>query len=85
MKSITIHGLDDPVWSTLKAKSESEGLSLNKTIKMLLESALGIKPIKSLERYNEFKEFKGLWSDSDLVEFVNNTKELNKVDLKDWE
>jgi hypothetical protein len=85
MKSITIHGLDGPLWSMLKAKSEFEGMSLNKTIKMLLENSLGIKPIKKMERYNEFKEFKNLWSDSDLLEFEENIKEFNKIDKEDWE
>ncbi len=85
MKSITIHGLDGPLWSMLKAKSEFEGMSLNKTIKMLLENSLGIKPIKNMERYNEFKEFKNLWSDSDLLEFEENIKEFNKIDKEDWE
>ncbi|MDM8535636.1 hypothetical protein QUF70_02645 [Desulfobacterales bacterium HSG17] len=85
MKSITIHGLDKPLWSMLKTKSEFEGMSLNKTIKMLLENALGIKPAKNMERYNEFKEFKNLWADSDLLEFENNIKEFNKIDKDDWE
>ena len=45
MKSITIHGLDGPLWSMLKAKSEFEGMSLNKTIKMLLENSLDVLDI----------------------------------------
>ncbi len=85
MKSITIHGLDGPLWSMLKAKSESESMSLNKTIKMLLENSLGIKPTKNKNRYNEFKEFKGLWTDADLFEFQKNTKEFTKIDKEDWE
>ncbi|MCD4719689.1 MAG: hypothetical protein K8S13_07475 [Desulfobacula sp.] len=85
MKSITIHGLDGPLWSMLKAKSESESMSLNKTIKMLLEKSLGIRPAKNKERYNEFIEFMGIWTDSDLSEFEKNTKEFSKIDKEDWE
>jgi len=85
MKSITVHGLDGPLWSMLKAKSESEGISLNKTIKMLLENSLGIKSIKNMEKYDEFKEFLGVWTESDLSEFKKNTESFNKTDIEDWE
>lgn len=44
MKSITIHGLDEPLWAMLKSVADAEGTSLNKTIKRLLEKALGITP-----------------------------------------
>lgn len=85
MKSITIHGLDGPLWSMLKAKSESEGMSLSKTIKMLLESSLGIKSQKNMERHDEFKEFMGIWTDSDLFEFEKNTEEFRKIDFNSIE
>jgi hypothetical protein len=84
MKSITIHGLDGPLWSMLKTKSEYEGLSLNKTVKMLLENALGVRPVKNMERYNEFKEFVGVWTDADLSEFKKCTEDFDKIEKEDW-
>ena len=33
MKSITIHGLEDPLDTLIREKARQEGLSLNKTIK----------------------------------------------------
>ena len=44
MKSITIHGVDKQLTDLIKSKAESEGLSINKTIKKLLETSLGVKP-----------------------------------------
>ena len=44
MKSITIHGVDEPLSELIKSKAQSEGLSINKTIKKILESSLGVKP-----------------------------------------
>jgi hypothetical protein len=32
MKSITIHGIDDPLAELIKSKAQSEGLSINKTV-----------------------------------------------------
>jgi hypothetical protein len=44
MKSITIHGVDEPLAELIKSKAKSEGLSVNQTIKNILEAALGVKP-----------------------------------------
>lgn len=85
MKSITIHGIENPLWSILKAKSESEGLSLNRTIKKLLEVSLGIIPKSTKKRKKEFQEFCGVWSNSDLHEFNESTKEFEHIDKEDWE
>lgn len=41
MKSITIHGMDDEMDRQIREKAAAEGKSLNKTIKGLLEQALG--------------------------------------------
>lgn len=76
MKSITIHGIENPLWSILKAKSESEGLSLNRTIKKLLEVSLGITPKSNKKRRKEFQEFCGVWSNSDLHEFNESIKKM---------
>ena len=43
MKSITIHGLDGKLYERIKEKAKRQGLSLNRTIKNLLEKSLGIK------------------------------------------
>lgn len=41
MKSITIHGLEDPLNTLIREKARQEGLSLNKTIKLLLLTLSG--------------------------------------------
>ncbi|MCP4627632.1 MAG: hypothetical protein GY850_29565 [bacterium] len=84
MKSITIHGIDDPLAELLKSKAQTEGLSINKTVKKLLEESLGVTPrAKGINR-GDFEEFCGIWSDSDLAEFEESTKDLKKIDHEDW-
>ena len=79
MKSITIHGIDDPLAELLKSRAQSEGLRINKTVKKILEESLGVKPrAKSINR-SDFEEFCGIWSDSELAEFEDNTKDLGAV------
>ena len=84
MKSITIHGIDDPLAELIQSRARSEGLSVNKTVKKLLEEALGVKP-QSMGKYrSDFEEFCGIWSESDLNEFQEKTKDLRIIQDEDW-
>jgi hypothetical protein len=84
MKSITIHGIDDPLAELLKSRAQSEGLSINKTVKKLLEESLGVRPRARGINQGDFEEFCGIWSDSELAEFEENTKDLRKINNEDW-
>jgi hypothetical protein len=85
MKSITIHDLDDSLEALIAEKAGEEGLSLNKTVKMLLRKALGLEPGGNGDRRADFAEFCGAWTKADEAEFVRNTKDLDKVDHRDWQ
>ncbi|MHC4873091.1 MAG: hypothetical protein ACYTFY_14710 [Planctomycetota bacterium] len=85
MKSITIHGLDSQTAKMIQDRAENENLSLNKTIKKLLEEALGIKPKDSGNHADEFAEFYGSWDEKDVEEFNKATADLRKIDKEDWE
>ena len=50
----------------------------------LLEQSLGVKPrIKGTNR-SDFEEFCGIWSDSELAEFEENTKDLRTINPEEW-
>ncbi len=85
MKSMTIHGIDNPLAELIKSKAESEGLSINKTVKKLLETSLGMKPQPEKKNWNDFKEFCGLWTKTDQDEFEKKTADLRKIDIRDWQ
>lgn len=80
MKSITIHGMDDEMDRQIREKAAAEGKSLNKTIKGLLEQALG----RRHSRREEFADLFGCWSAADLAEFEEATKDLRQIDPSDW-
>ncbi len=84
MKSITIHGIDDPLAELIKSKAQSEGLSINKTVKKLLEESLGVKPRNIGKNRSDFEEFFGIWSESERIEFEDRTDELRNVNYEDW-
>ena len=80
MKSITIHGLEEPLATLLKSKAKSEGLSLNQTIKNLLEEALGIKVNVSGPHRESFQKFCGSWTEEDLKEFDKTQKTFETIE-----
>jgi len=85
MKSITIHGIDAPLAEMLRSKASSEGLSMNKTIKKILEEALGVRPPRFDKNRRQFETFCGKWSRTDLDEFNRRTEALEAVDPGDWQ
>jgi len=85
MKSMTIHDLDDSLDTLIREKAKEEGLSLNRTAKMLLRKALGLEPVGGEDRRAEFAEFLGVWSATDAAEFDRNTRELHEADPKCWQ
>ncbi len=85
MNSMTIHGVDKMLADLIKAKAEAEGLSVNKSIKKLLETALGVKPHPDRKYLKDFEEFSGQWTESDLEEFETCTADLSDIDPGDWQ
>jgi plasmid stability protein len=85
VKSITIHNLDDSLEAMIEEKAREQGLSLNKTVKMLLSRALGLEPGGNGGRKADFAEFSGVWSEADRKEFDKKTQDLRKVDSRDWQ
>ncbi len=84
MKSITIHGLNDQISQKITETAQNKGQSLNKTIKELLEKALGLTPQGSKDYRNDFSEFLGVWSEEDSKEFETSIRDFEKVDPGAW-
>ena len=84
MKSITIHGIDDPVFTLLKNKASNDGVSLNKTIKKLLDQSLGIKSGQNEPHRGEFDDLCGKWSNEEKSIFDSSIADFEKIDPAEW-
>ena len=84
MKSITIHGLDHQLDKLIRKRAKKHGISLNKTMKNLLEESLGIKKLPDYDHSEDFMDLFGTWSEEDKKKFDENISELEKIDEKDW-
>ena len=84
MKSITIHGLDDPTVKLLKAKARNEGESLNKTVRTLLERSLGITSARTQPHRKEFEGLCGVWGKEEKDRFDRAVSDFEKIDESEW-
>ena len=83
MKSITIHGIDKETEKLIKKRAQSEGTSVNKTVKRLIAKALGIDKDKHDNR-EEFLDLFGFWTEDDEKRFFEAIKDLEQVHPEDW-
>ncbi|MEA2109024.1 MAG: hypothetical protein U9P07_06350 [Pseudomonadota bacterium] len=84
MKSITIHGLDDPLDVLIREKARQQGMSLNKTIKKLLADSLGLAAGNFRDHRQDFSDLCGVWTAEDIEEFNRNIEDFRTIDRQDW-
>ena len=84
MKSISIHGIDDPVYRLLKARAKNDGCSVNQTVKAILEQALGVSSSAFEPHRKEFESMCGAWTDREKIEFDKATEDFGKIDPEEW-
>jgi len=85
MKSITIHGLTDQLDRLIRIRAKKHGLSLNKTIKKLLEESLGVKKVRKSDNREDFLDLFGIWDKAERRKFNNLIKDFDKIDEAEWQ
>ncbi len=84
MKSITIHKLEADLAERLEKKAQRDGSSLNRTIKGILRSALGLDKQTPENHKDDFMELFGNWSTEEAAAFDKRTREAQQVETPDW-
>jgi hypothetical protein len=77
MKSITIHKLDEALARVLEERARREGVSINRLVKRLLRSALGLEKEPEPDHRGDFLDLFGTWSE--------RIEELETIEPQDWE
>jgi len=83
MYTLTIDGIDEVLEHKIIAKAEAFGLSQTETVKKILAEAL--LSDRTNERRKMFAPFCGIWTDKDVTEFREATKDLETINYEDWE
>lgn len=82
MKSITIHNLEDDIYTFIRAEAKKNRRSMNQEIKDKLINLFVNKTNEKEEL--SFKKYLGLWSEKEYVEFRENTADFEKISERDW-
>ena len=83
MSSFTVHDLDPLVARLLKERAKTQGASINRTIKRILEEALGVRPSSQSHR-KHFEKLSGKWSKAEARAFEREIADMDVVDPADW-
>lgn len=82
MSSITIHNMDAELDRRLSDEAKRRKTSKNRLVKELLADSLGL-PLSG--RYSDdYREFCGLWTAEDLLEFNTAQADNRRIDEEDW-
>ena len=84
MKSISSHKIEDQLMALIQKKAQEKGLSLNKTIKLLLREALGLSQTSMIAKRNGFESFCGVWDEEEFSAFNQRTASFQQIDQEDW-
>jgi len=82
MKSITIHNLEEDLYTLIRTEAKKNMRSMNQEIKdKLAKVFVGDKEEK--QEVN-FQKYLGLWNDEDYRQFKEKTEDFEKVYESDW-
>lgn len=84
MKTLSIHNLDVKTEALLRKESKMKGISLNKTVQLLLRNALGIEKPSARGHGEEFRSLFGAWTAQDAAEFDKAAGTFEAIDKEDW-
>ena len=82
MKTMTIRRVSTELAAALEAEKRRRGLSLNRTVLLLIEEALGISEGRA--RSNGLRLLAGTWSEDEFKRFEEAVAPLGEIDGELW-
>jgi len=89
MKQTTVRGIDGTLARKLRQEARRRGLSLNRTVLLLLRQATGLTKLtdpapRQTERFTDLDHLAGTWSAQEAEEFERAIEGLRRVDEEMW-
>ena len=85
MKSITIHKLEPDLAERIEKRAKREGISLNRAVKSILRSALGLSKPPPVDHREDFLDLIGAWSSDESTAFEARIREIRTIEVNDWQ
>ena len=82
MKTMTIRNVSMELSAALEAEKRRRGLSLNRTVLLLMQEALGVSPGRN--RSNGLRRLAGSWSEDEIRTFEQAVAPFAEVDEDLW-
>jgi hypothetical protein len=88
MKQTTVRGIDPALARRLREEARRRGLSLNRTLVLLLRQATGLaqppEAKKPTDRYADLDHLAGTWSAEEAEAFERASEAFERVDQEMW-
>lgn len=89
MKQTTVRGIDTALARRLREEARRRGLSVNRTVLLLLRQATGLAaPLDTTpsgtERFTDLDHLAGTWTERDADEFDRAVEGLRRVEEGMW-
>lgn len=89
VKQTTVRGIDNVLARRLREEARRRGLSVNRTMLLLLRQATGLTApsgpsTSGPERFSDLDHLAGTWTEQDADEFDRAVEDLNRVDEDLW-
>ena len=82
MKTITVRNIPAELATALETEKRRRGLSLNRTVVLLIQEALGLAGTG--RRSNGLHKLAGTWSEAEFQEFEKAVAPFQEVDPEIW-
>lgn len=84
MPALTIHAIDDGLYSSLSNYAKREHKSLNQAIKDILASALGVRKEAAIDHSEDFMAICGSITEEDANELRREVESFDRIDEELW-
>ena len=82
MKTMTIRNIPSELAQALDKERRRRGLSLNRTVLVLLRNALGVQ--NAATRSNGLRQLAGTWSEAEYKQFEQAVAPFGEIDEAMW-
>jgi glucokinase len=82
--NITIHGIEASLYRRLEEQARRRGTSLNRTLKAILEDALGGGSRDARGAKNPFRDLCGTLTADAAAELLEREKQFERIDPEAW-
>lgn len=89
MKQTTVRGIDNVLARRLREEARRRGLSVNRTMLLLLKQATGLAgpsepPTSGADRFTDLDHLAGTWTEQAADEFDRAVEDFSRVDEDLW-